>query len=186
MIGYGIWMALLTVAFYAFPSWHMATWGAIGVTSAAAVAVGLGRNRPRRRLPWLLISVALLAFAAGDTVYNMLTDVLGEVDPFPSAADVLYLAMFPLLATGLLSLARGRSGGFRLDRVLRRVGCGRITPVDGGSDRAAPAARWRDQRSTAGPARPVVVDRTGGAAGRGGRRAGSRRRGHRVAVRPDV
>jgi diguanylate cyclase (GGDEF)-like protein/PAS domain S-box-containing protein len=114
MVGYGIWMALLTAAFYAFPSWHMVIWGAIGVTSAAAVAVGLRRNRPRRRLPWVLICVAILAFVAGDTTYNVLTDVLGAADPFPSVADVLYLALFPLLATGLLSLAR--SGAPNRDR----------------------------------------------------------------------
>src|SRR5436305_3931461 len=112
--GYWGWMAVLTVAYFVLPSQHMVIWSAIGLTSSAAVAVGLRRNRPRRAAPWVLTSLGVFTFVAGDTTYNVLTGVLGEQNPFPSVADVLYLATFPLLATALLSLAR--SGARSRDR----------------------------------------------------------------------
>jgi len=109
MACYGIWMAVLTAAYYALPGWHIVLWSAIGVTSAAAVVVGVVIRRPSRRGPWLLLAAALVTFAAGDTTYNVMTGVLGQDNPFPSAADVLYLAMYPLLAAGLLGFIRYRT-----------------------------------------------------------------------------
>jgi diguanylate cyclase (GGDEF)-like protein/PAS domain S-box-containing protein len=106
-------MTVLGTAFYAFPSWHIAIWSAIGLTSAGAMVTGVVRNKPRRRLPWLLLATALLLFNAGDFTYFLLTDVLGEANPFPSPADAFYLGTFLLVATGLLSLAR--SGSRRRD-----------------------------------------------------------------------
>src|SRR5919204_6200420 len=109
--GFGAWIGLLTVAFYAWPAGHMLTWGAIGVSSGAAIIAGMLVHRPRRRLPWVLLAAAVLTFCAGDGTYNVLTDVLGRDNPFPSVADVFYLAMYPLLAAGLLLFVRFRSGG---------------------------------------------------------------------------
>jgi diguanylate cyclase (GGDEF)-like protein/PAS domain S-box-containing protein len=106
---YGAWMTLLVVCYYAFPGWHVVLWSAIGLTSVAAVIVGVVAGRPRRRGPWLLLAAALLTFSAGDTTYNVLTSVLGEDNPFPSAADLFYLAMYPLLAAGLLGFIRCRT-----------------------------------------------------------------------------
>ena len=71
----------------------------------------LARYRPRRRLPWLLLALSLLTFCVGDITYDVLTDVLGQDNPFPSVADVPYLTMYPLLATGLLIFIRSRAGG---------------------------------------------------------------------------
>jgi diguanylate cyclase (GGDEF)-like protein/PAS domain S-box-containing protein len=124
-------MAALTVAYFALPGWHMVLWGAIGVSSAVTAGIGALRNRPRRMLPWWLISVAILTFVSGDTVYNVLTDVLGEDNPFPSVADVLYLATFPLLAVGLLGLARsgaaGRDRASLLDALTLTFGLGLLS-----------------------------------------------------------
>ena len=110
MTYYGLWMAALTTADYAFPSWHMIIWGSIGVSGAAAIVVGVVRNRPRRKAPWLLLALALLAFTAGDVTYDILTEVLGQEDPFPSVADLFYLVMFLFFATGTLGLTRTRAG----------------------------------------------------------------------------
>jgi diguanylate cyclase (GGDEF)-like protein/PAS domain S-box-containing protein len=108
------WMALLTVAFYFWPSQHMLWWGAIGVSSAIGVAFGVAVHKPRRRWPWVLLSAGVFTFGAGDFTYNLLTDVFHKVNPFPSYADVFYLAMYPLVAGGLLGFIRSRTG--RSDR----------------------------------------------------------------------
>jgi diguanylate cyclase (GGDEF)-like protein/PAS domain S-box-containing protein len=109
--GFGVWVGLLTVAFYAWPAGQMYVWAGIGVCSAAAIVVGMVVHRPRRRLPWVLLAAVVLLFCAGDTTYNVLTDVLGQDNPFPSLADVFYLSMYPLLAAALLLFVRYRSGG---------------------------------------------------------------------------
>jgi diguanylate cyclase (GGDEF)-like protein/PAS domain S-box-containing protein len=110
MVGYAICMAVVTGAYYLLPSWHIIIWSTIGVISAGAVLVGVVTYRPSRRVPWLLLSAALLTFAAGDATYGVLTDVLGWDNPFPSVADIFYLAMYPLLAAGLLIFIQRRAG----------------------------------------------------------------------------
>jgi diguanylate cyclase (GGDEF)-like protein len=104
-----LWMALLTAAFYRWPGMHMLWWGAIGLSSTAAVGLGVLVHRPRRRWPWLLLAAALACFGAGDFCYNLLTDVFGLSNPFPSFPDALYLAMYPLVAAGLLGFVRSRT-----------------------------------------------------------------------------
>jgi len=125
-------MAVLTAVYYAFPGWHMAIWTAIGTASAAAVAVGVARNHPRRKLPWLLLSAAIFAFAMGDTTYLFLTDVLGQPQPFPSLADLIYVGLFfPLAAAGMLGLARtsaaARDRASLLDALALTVGLGLLS-----------------------------------------------------------
>ncbi|MEV1287537.1 EAL domain-containing protein [Micromonospora sp. NPDC049679] len=123
--------AVISAAYYAFPSWHLATWGLLGLTSATAVLVGVRRNRPRRRAPWLLLAAALLTFTAGDAAYNILTDVLGRQNPFPSFADVLYQLFYGLLLAGLLLLPdrglRGRDRPSLLDALALTAGLGLLS-----------------------------------------------------------
>jgi diguanylate cyclase (GGDEF)-like protein/PAS domain S-box-containing protein len=111
LTGYGGAMVALGVTYYAEPSWHIAVWSAIGLLSAGAIVLGVLRNQPRHRLPWLLIAAGVLTFNAGDTTYNVLTGVFHQDNPYPSVADLLYLITFPLLAGGLLGLARSGSAG---------------------------------------------------------------------------
>src|SRR5512142_954918 len=73
---FGAWMVLLTVAFYAVPSLHVLVWPAIGLSSIAAVVVGVLVHRPRRVLPWLVVAGALLTFTVCETTYHVLTDLL--------------------------------------------------------------------------------------------------------------
>ncbi|MFB9186945.1 putative bifunctional diguanylate cyclase/phosphodiesterase [Dactylosporangium sucinum] len=107
---FAVWMGLLTVAFYRWPGMHMLWWGAIGLSSTAGVVVGVLVHRPRRRWPWFMLATALFMFGAGDFLYNVATDVFGLENPFPSFPDALYLAMYPLVAAGLLGFIRSRTG----------------------------------------------------------------------------
>jgi signal transduction histidine kinase len=78
-----------------------------GFGAAAAVAIGIGvwRNRPASRLPWVLFALGNLCFAVGDVVGSLQNE-----PPVPSAADWIYLAAYPLLASGLVLLLV-RAGG---------------------------------------------------------------------------
>src|SRR5262245_13480237 len=69
----------------------------IGLCAAGAALVGLGRNRPPRRLPWLFVTTAILLSAAGDVVYDVAVRGFGAESGFPYA-DILYLPAYPLLA----------------------------------------------------------------------------------------
>ena len=55
------------------------------------------------------MAIGQALFVAGDLLWNWY-EVIGE-DPFPSMADVLYLAGYPFIALGLLLLIRRRVGG---------------------------------------------------------------------------
>jgi diguanylate cyclase (GGDEF)-like protein/PAS domain S-box-containing protein len=103
---YWIWMTLLAALFYAEPGWHIPIWSTIGVSSAGAVVVGVIRNKPRRTLPWILLAIGLVSFAAGDTTYNLLTSVGHEVNPFPSAADLFYVVTCISQTFGIYLLVR--------------------------------------------------------------------------------
>ena len=117
-VGYGAWMAALTALFYAVPGWQAFTWATIGISSTAAVLVGIRIHRPHRKTPWLLFAAALLTFTAGDTIYNVLTQAFGQPDPFPSVADAFYLAMYPLMGAAFMVFRRLRTAGRDLGRLL--------------------------------------------------------------------
>ncbi|AGL17405.1 bifunctional diguanylate cyclase/phosphodiesterase [Actinoplanes sp. N902-109] len=108
-VSYLAWVTALCVLYYAWPGSHVFSWGGIGLSAAAAVLVGVRQHRPRRPLPWYLISAALVFFVSGDTVYYVKT-ALGQTPPFPDWSDVLYLLVYPLLAGGLVLFIRSRAG----------------------------------------------------------------------------
>ncbi|MFB9363967.1 putative bifunctional diguanylate cyclase/phosphodiesterase [Actinoplanes nipponensis] len=127
------WMLVLATAFYVFPQFSMYTWAAIGLSGAVAVLTGVRLHRPSRRLPWWLLAGVLVSFTAGDTTYNVLVDYLHRDNPFPSLADLPYLAVYPMLAAALLIFIRARSGsGNRaalLDALLPTLGLGLLSWV---------------------------------------------------------
>ena len=73
----------------------------IGVSALIAVLVGVRVHRPIRWLPWYAFASGLLMFALGDLIWTYYENVLGVESPFPSVADVLYLAAPLYLAAGL-------------------------------------------------------------------------------------
>jgi diguanylate cyclase (GGDEF)-like protein/PAS domain S-box-containing protein len=99
----------LVALIFLFLQYHTFLWGSMGLGAMAAVVIGIINNRPRNKLPWILIAMALGTFISGDIIYDVLTIYLHESNPFPSLADVFYLATYPLLGAGLLCLVRARS-----------------------------------------------------------------------------
>jgi diguanylate cyclase (GGDEF)-like protein/PAS domain S-box-containing protein len=102
LAGYVIWVTLLIAAYYAWPGLRVETWGLIGLSGVSGIVAGVVINRPARKAPWLLLAAANLSFTAGQVSFLVLTQIVAARVPFPSFADVLYLATFPLYAAGLL------------------------------------------------------------------------------------
>jgi diguanylate cyclase (GGDEF)-like protein len=78
----------------------------------AAIGAGVRFNRPARKLPWVLLLIMTIAGGAGNVIMSVYL-FEGRV-PFPSSADVLWLACYPLLLAGLMLLVDGLS--WRRDR----------------------------------------------------------------------
>jgi diguanylate cyclase (GGDEF)-like protein len=81
----------------------------VGVAGAALITAVLGvrTNWPSRRRAWVLLLAGLACRFVGDVIWAVLVAAL-HVDPFPSVADVFYLASFPLMAFGLALMVRSR------------------------------------------------------------------------------
>ncbi|MBM2616067.1 EAL domain-containing protein [Actinoplanes sp. LDG1-06] len=129
---FGAWIVVLTAIYYAFPDAHLVTWALLGYSSAAMVLVGVRLNRPSRRLPWYLISAALIFFTTGDSLYNFIL-FLGQEPTFPGPTDLLYLAVYVLLTGGFLLFVRTRGGASNraalLDALVPTVGLGLLSWV---------------------------------------------------------
>lgn len=76
------------------------------VAAIAAVLFGVYVYRPRAPLAWLLIAGGLTSFAIANTIYG--THLVRGISPFPSSADIFYLAAYPLFALGLHVAGRAR------------------------------------------------------------------------------
>ncbi len=76
---------------------------AAGVGSIGAILLGLAIHRPTDRRSWLIIAAALGCWMGGDLIWDYHEIVLGN-SPFPSEADALYLAGYPVFFIGILSL----------------------------------------------------------------------------------
>ncbi|BCJ56506.1 hypothetical protein Asp14428_79810 [Actinoplanes sp. NBRC 14428] len=98
------------------------------VATLLAVLAGIRRRRPVHRTGWYVFAAAVLVRLAGDITYEIYRQVLDE-PPFPSLADVFYLATCPLLAAGVLLIARGRLARDRaglLDSAIIATGLGLV------------------------------------------------------------
>lgn len=82
----------------------------VGLSSVVAIAVGVRRHRPGRAPAWLWMAAGQLSWVVGDTLYSWYEDVQG-VSPFPSQADVYYLAGYGFIVVGLAALVRARGRG---------------------------------------------------------------------------
>ena len=77
-----------------------ATYEAIGLASAGAVAVGIAAYRPASSSGWAAIALSQLLFATGDLWYDAF-----PAATFPAVPDVFYLGSYAFLIGGLLLLA---------------------------------------------------------------------------------
>jgi diguanylate cyclase (GGDEF)-like protein len=87
--------------------WSNLVYDMIGLSSSMAILVAVHRHRPARPLIWWCFAVGQLLFVVGDVLYAVIDQLLHQ-SPFPSVADLFYLAGYPVLAGGLLVLIRGR------------------------------------------------------------------------------
>jgi hypothetical protein len=79
--------------------------GVLGVAFALLAARRPPTDSGRRA--WILIGLAFAAYCAGDIAWFVLEVVLAT-QPYPSIADVGYLAFYPLGLAGLIALPRER------------------------------------------------------------------------------
>ena len=71
------------------------------VATILAWSASRAQENDRSRWAWRLLAVGLACFFAGDLMFFILQNVLGR-SPFPSVADIGYLAYYPLVLAGLL------------------------------------------------------------------------------------
>ena len=131
---HGAWLLMAPAAlvmlavFYAQPSGSVqqqAVYDAFGGGAVLVALIAVMRGQARSA-PWLLMVVGQLSFVIGDVLWTTF-DALGDT-PFPSIADVAYLAGYPLIAVGLgLAIRQRISGGDRsglLDGAILATGAG--------------------------------------------------------------
>jgi diguanylate cyclase (GGDEF)-like protein/PAS domain S-box-containing protein len=105
-----------------------------GATAYATIGVfaGIRLHRPRNAVPWGLFGAGLACWVAGSVAWNAYEFILDTEIPFPSLADPLFLAAYPLMAAGLLSVIRParpeRRAGW-LDALIVIIGLGALSWV---------------------------------------------------------
>jgi signal transduction histidine kinase len=72
-----------------------------------AIVLGVRRYRPPAPHAWLLIAGGIVMLFVGDTIWAVY-EINGR-NPYPSAADIFYLASYPLFAAGLAVATRKRT-----------------------------------------------------------------------------
>lgn len=112
---------LLTLLYIAVPYGIFASTVYVAVSFIAALAVALAvHRRPRLFCPraWALLAGGLALTTIGHVIWYWF-DLTGR-DPFPSFADVFYLAAYPLFMAALWMLGRqnGRDGGAFIDALI--------------------------------------------------------------------
>jgi signal transduction histidine kinase len=79
----------------------------IGVLGVAGILLGVRIHRPPRRGPWYLLATGIALLVAGDVAWTVYAWI--GPTPYPSLADILYLAGYPFVAAGLIRLRRPAS-----------------------------------------------------------------------------
>ena len=94
------------IAYIVLPQNQVTSWIFPVVNSSGAVAawIGLSRNRPRNRPAWGMLAAALSLSALGDIIFAGY-DLFQAEPPFPSVADVVYIAAHLLAAAAVVRLS---------------------------------------------------------------------------------
>ena len=112
LIALGIWAVTSAV----FAAWLHFSWGgehatqvmddvgefAFAYLAAAACAYAAFRRRGRTRLAWTLMSVSAFCWGSGEVAWSYYELLLNHQVPFPSFADLGYLAAVPFAVAGVL------------------------------------------------------------------------------------
>ena len=85
---------------------------------------------PSRRSRWVLLGVSSFAWAMGEAVWTYYDLIRGVRVPFPSLADVGFLAAVPLAIAGLLLFPSSpHRAADRIEGILDGVGCAQLEAV---------------------------------------------------------
>lgn len=116
----------------------------VGMSTAAAIVVGVLRHRPAHPRAWGWMVAGQLSWIVADALYSWYEDVVGA-SPFPSPADLCYFGGYVLMAAGMWVLVRARRRGRDLaglvDSALITVALGLVSWLT----IAAPIARAADE-----------------------------------------
>lgn len=83
----------------------------VGAVYGSALSIYGALRVPRaQRRSWIAFAVSQVLFLMADGVWTLCHTCL-HIEPSPSPADALYLAMYPALALGMWWLVRGRRAG---------------------------------------------------------------------------
>ena len=124
----------LTAGYFALPTRDLQnlTYQVPEMLGVLAMFAGILIHRPKDPRPWILITLGLALTTAGDWTWVILSMGYG-IEPFPSVADVFYLAGDAFVIVGLLSLVHKRlPGGDRagvLDALIVAIGVGLLSWV---------------------------------------------------------
>ena len=91
---------------------------AAALLAAVACVVAARRHRGRMRLAWALLGASALAWAAGEGAWSYLEVILGQQQPFPSVADIGFLAAVPLAVAGIVLFPGRHRAASRLASLL--------------------------------------------------------------------
>jgi signal transduction histidine kinase len=112
---------------------HGLVFNGIGLSAVVAILVGVRMHRPSATRPWYLFAAGQALFVAGDVLAYNYERFFGRPLPFPSIADVFYLAVFPCIVAGLLLLIRrrniGRDKASLIDSLIIAIGLGLLSWV---------------------------------------------------------
>jgi hypothetical protein len=85
------------------------------IAVAAALCFARAIHERRRRGAWLWFGAGLACWAAGDVLWQILYGGAGD-PPYPTVADALWLAWYPLTVVAVVLLMRDRVERFELHR----------------------------------------------------------------------
>jgi diguanylate cyclase (GGDEF)-like protein len=97
---------------------------------AALVCLTVARRSRVDRVAWSALAIAILLGVAGNLVYTLVIAPMAD-EPFPSVADLFYLAYYLPLYVALVALIRGRVSRFHtsmwLDGLVGALGAGAVS-----------------------------------------------------------
>ena len=97
----------------------------IDASLVLAIIFGIRLHRPTYPLPWYLFASGMVFTVVGDVLWARY--LLSTGSPYPSLADIAYLAGIPFFVVGMLLLGRGtigRYGANLIDPLIIAVGAG--------------------------------------------------------------
>jgi diguanylate cyclase len=89
-----------------------------GMVAVVLMVIGIVRNRPAVRRPWIVLTLGVLLYTAGDTIWSAYELLLHRPAPYPSPADYVYLIGLLAIALGLIGTLRARGARRDVDGII--------------------------------------------------------------------